>query len=187
MSNPKKGYLQVLSSSSAGDDMFREVPILYAETVKLGAQKIIDLGVHHGLSARTFLIAAIETDGHVWSVDIHRCSYARALIRAWGLANRWTFTVMDDLEYVKTWKGGQVDIVMIDTCHYYDHTLKELEAYAPLVRPGGLVFLHDTIPAHPVIKVHEAIIEFINRHPGEYDFFNHPTVHGLGRLTKKQV
>lgn len=183
--NPKKHYLQALSQSSAGDDMFREVPILYAETIGSNAKKIIDLGVHHGLSTRAFLIACYETDGHVWSVDIRDCPVARALINAWGLEDRWTFTIMHDLEYVKTWKKGLVDLVMIDTSHGYEHTLKELEAYTPLVRKGGLIFLHDIIPAHSGIKVHEALTEFLKKRMHAYDYFLYKTPHGLGRLTKK--
>lgn len=185
MTNPKKGYLQILGDSSVGDDMYREVPILYAETVKLKAKKIIDLGVHHGLSTRAFLIACVETGGHVWSVDVRDCSFARQTIEAWGLSDMWTFTVMNDLEYIKTWDQGLVDIVMIDTVHFYMQTLKELEAYAPIVRSGGLIFLHDTIPANSQIKVSEAITEFLKRHLDEYDYYNHQTKYGLGRLTKR--
>lgn len=178
-------YLALLSRREAGDDMFREVPILYAEAIRIGARKIIDLGVHHGLSTRAFLLAAVKTDGHVWSVDIRDCPVARQTISAWGLADRWTFTIMDDREYVKTWKGGPVDIVMIDTSHYQAQTLQELELYTPLVRCGGLIFLHDTIPADVYFGVHLALAAFLNGHTGEYDYHNFQTVHGLGRLTKR--
>ena len=185
MFNTKKGLLGVLSGSAAGEDYFREVPLAYAETIRVKARKIIDLGVHHGLSTRTFLIAAIETDGHVWSVDIQDCPVARKFINSWGLGNRWTFKVMDSLDFIKTWQNGPVDIVHIDTSHAYEQTLKELEAYAPIVRPGGLILLHDTIPAHPGIKVMEAIATFIKNHPGKWEFYNFKTKYGLGRLTKK--
>jgi cephalosporin hydroxylase len=36
------------------------------------------------------------------------------------------------------------DILFIDTSHAYMHTLRELEAWMPFVRPGGTVLLHDT-------------------------------------------
>jgi len=178
-------FLDVLVRDPHGDDMFREVPILYDESIRLGAKKTIDLGVKYGLSTRAFLLACAVTDGHVWSVDVTDSPYARQKIREWGLADRWTFTIMDDLEFIKTWKEGPVDIVMIDTSHYYEHTLRELEAYSPIVRSGGLIFLHDTIPAAACMKVSEAIIDFLKAHPGKYDYYHYLTVHGLGRLTKK--
>lgn len=185
MSNPKKGYLDVLSGEGAGEDMFREVPLLYGAVIHLKARKILDLGVLHGLSTRAFLIGCIETDGHVWSVDLKECPIARQHIAAWGLEDRWTFTVMDSLSYVKTWKEGLVDICLIDTSHTFEQTLAELEAYTPLVRSEGRIFIHDTIPAHPGIKVMDALQKFLGDHPGEYDFYNFKTKYGLGRLIKK--
>ncbi len=60
-----------------------------------------------------------------------------------------------------------VDILFIDTSHAYAHTLAELQLYAPRVRKGGLVFLHDTevrVPdsliGEPEYPVKKAITEY---------------------------
>jgi cephalosporin hydroxylase len=60
------------------------------------------------------------------------------------------------------------DIVFIDTSHLYDHTVQELAIYRWLVRPGGVICLHDTelptpegAPPRPLYPVKKAVIEFI--------------------------
>lgn len=41
--------------------------------------------------------------------------------------------------------GQQIDCVFIDANHAYDDVLRDYEDYRPLVRPGGLVALHDIV------------------------------------------
>jgi predicted O-methyltransferase YrrM len=43
--------------------------------------------------------------------------------------------------------GGQpVDFLFVDGDHTYDGVARDYELYTPLVRPGGLVALHDVVP-----------------------------------------
>jgi predicted O-methyltransferase YrrM len=44
--------------------------------------------------------------------------------------------------------GGQIDLLFIDGDHSYEGCRADVEMYGPLVRPGGLVVLHDILP-HP--------------------------------------
>ena len=37
-----------------------------------------------------------------------------------------------------------VDVLFIDTSHLYEHTVKEIEAWFPLLAPNALVMFHDT-------------------------------------------
>jgi cephalosporin hydroxylase len=39
--------------------------------------------------------------------------------------------------------GAPIDVLWIDADHSYDGVKQDLEMYAPLVRPGGIVALHD--------------------------------------------
>lgn len=41
---------------------------------------------------------------------------------------------------------GPFDVAFIDGDHSYDGVRADFEAYSPMVRPGGLVGFHDTIP-----------------------------------------
>jgi len=48
--------------------------------------------------------------------------------------------------------GGPIDLVFIDGDHSYEGCRADVEMYGPLVRPGGLVVLHDILP-HPRVAV----------------------------------
>jgi predicted O-methyltransferase YrrM len=43
-------------------------------------------------------------------------------------------------------KGNQLDLLFIDGDHSYDGALSDFNRYSQLVRPGGLVCLHDVVP-----------------------------------------
>jgi len=163
-----------------------ELSILYEETVNLHAKKIIDLGVCHGGSTRTFLLACLKTGGHVWSVDIKDTSFTRNKISELELNHLWTFTIMDDLDYVKTWSEGMVDIIMIDTSHTYEQTHAELGAYSKLVRIKGVIFLHDVNPKLFEGQVKRAINKFLETEADNWDYTEFNTKFGLGKLVRKK-
>ena len=43
---------------------------------------------------------------------------------------------------------GPLDVLLIDGDHAYESVKRDFELYAPLVRPGGLVILHDIVEDH---------------------------------------
>jgi predicted O-methyltransferase YrrM len=58
----------------------------------------------------------------------------------------------ETLEYVKELLGGrEVDFLFVDGDHTYDGVARDYDLYSPLVRPGGVIALHDVVPqgAHP--------------------------------------
>jgi predicted O-methyltransferase YrrM len=44
--------------------------------------------------------------------------------------------------------GGALDVLLIDGDHSYDGVRRDFELYTPLVRPGGLIILHDIVQDH---------------------------------------
>ena len=53
----------------------------------------------------------------------------------------------ETLEQLRTLLGGrEVDFLMIDGDHTYAGVRSDFESFVPLVRPGGLVALHDIVP-----------------------------------------
>ncbi len=122
-------------------DIVDHLPRLHDEA-SIGDAVVIELGVRSGNSTAAFL-AAIETNGgFLHSVDIRPCQLP------WGTHPQWSFTVGDDLVLADD-LPDDVDIVFIDTSHHYLQTLAELELFAPKVKPGGVVLLHDTELEHP--------------------------------------
>jgi len=122
-------------------DIQQHLPRLHAEAA-IGNAQIIELGVRSGNSTAAFLAAVEEHGGHVWSNDLHPPPVP------WVGHPQWTFIAGDDLE-IADQLPDDVDIVFIDTSHYFQQTAAELELYVPKVRPGGVLLLHDTELRHP--------------------------------------
>jgi hypothetical protein len=63
----------------------------------------------------------------------------------WAELPYWRLRVGDDMApETRAWAPAELDVLFIDTSHHYEHTLAELRTYAPRVKPGGVILLHDT-------------------------------------------
>ncbi len=68
------------------------------------------------------------------------------------------------------------DICLVDAGHAYETALGDMEAALPLVRPGGLIAVHDVDPARPMPEatpehaapVLDALLSFTRAHALEY-------------------
>lgn len=102
--------------------------------------RVLELGTRGGNSTSAFL-AAVEKSGWVWSIDIN----PPQVPEWWHGLSCWRFLQADDMsEQALAWAPPVVEVLFIDTSHEYAHTLSELRAYGPRVRPGGVILLHDT-------------------------------------------
>lgn len=145
------------------DTDIRDHLAYFVETCEeLDAKRVIELGVRDGNSTVAWLYGLDKTEGHLWSVDPDG--------RAVGTIpdDRWTFVYGYDTDQaVIDQLPTQVDVVFIDTTHYYQHTLDELELYVPRVRPGGRVLLHDTELEMPDGAINEPAFP-VKKAVGEY-------------------
>jgi predicted O-methyltransferase YrrM len=119
--------------------------ILYKKVKELNAKVIVEIGVDKAYSTLVLLKAAIETNGHLYSVDI--LSVLDGIKRMHDSKldlNYWTFTNQDSLEYIRSWKLP-IDILYLDSNHLAEHTFKELEAYSKFIKSNGVILLHDTL------------------------------------------
>jgi predicted O-methyltransferase YrrM len=116
-------------------DIVQHLPRLHEEA-SIGDAVVVELGVRSGNSTAAFLAAVDEHGGHVYSVDCCRPQVS------WFGHPQWTFRLGDDMTLVDD--APDCDVLFIDTSHHYRHTLAELEAFVPKVRPGGVVLMHDT-------------------------------------------
>jgi predicted O-methyltransferase YrrM len=138
--------------------------------------KVLELGTYHGFS--TLILADILSTntrpGRIVTVEPLPApqEFARRGIEAAGLSPAVHFvsgysldrSVLDEVQ-----AQGPYDMLYIDTSHYYEPTLQELETYLikrAMVRPCGMVFLHDiAYPMGDDRGVGAAVDEWIARHP----------------------
>jgi predicted O-methyltransferase YrrM len=112
------------------------------------------------VAAPDALLVSIDLPGgrwgggyQLWRVPLYR-AFARdrqriVLLRADSRAPRTAGRLVDILD------GKPIDLLFIDGDHSYAGVKADFGAYAPLVRPGGIVALHDIVadPDQPEVEV----------------------------------
>ena len=159
-------------------DINEHLPMFVELVAATNAQHVIELGTRTGVSTIAWLYGLEATGGRLTSVDIDE----RPAIGEW---DRWTFIHGDDLDPDVVAQLEPADIVFIDTSHLYEQTVHELNLYRWLVKPGGLLVLHDTelpipegAPPRPLYPVKTAMVEFCQANG--YRYTNRPNCWGLG-------
>lgn len=161
----------------APSDINEHLPVMADLVKQLDAQHVIELGTRSGVSTVAWLHALAATGGRLTSVDID----TMPPIGEWP---HWTFVQADDTNPELIASLEPADIVFIDTSHRFQHTLDELNLYLPLVKPGGVIVLHDTeletptdFPGDTNYPVMRAVQAFTDEHVLEW--VNLPNCWGL--------
>lgn len=126
---------QIRNEMNINTDISSHLDTLWSKTVEMSPKKIVELGIRGGESSRIFGYAAKEVGAEMIGVDIVPCAYPG------------TFIQSDDVAYASVYKstyGADIDVLFIDTSHYYDHTVQEINAWFPLLSKSALVIFHDT-------------------------------------------
>ena len=107
------------------------------------------------------------------------------------------------MEFLKSY-DKQIDLIFIDDWHEYSHVLAELELIKDKVSSAGLITMHDTMygnwePNYHVDMnpecprygkefanggVYQALKDFTEKYPNEWEFCTIPVDHGLTILRK---
>jgi predicted O-methyltransferase YrrM len=140
-------YQKLLGYSNHKDtDISSHLPVIFVHSLLQQPKIAIESGVRSGESSLAFKSALESLGAKLIGIDIDQQSvevYDRL-----NLSNS-EFKVMDDLNFSAWWhtsalKDQKSDIIFIDTSHYYDHTLKELAIFVPLLNQQGFLMFHDT-------------------------------------------
>jgi hypothetical protein len=118
-------------------DIQRHLPRLRREA--RGA--VLELGVRGGNSTAALLAGVEDRGGTVWSVDVDP-----VCAQVFAGHPQWRFACADSRDVDAVLAVGlpdQLDLLFIDTLHEYDQVTSELELWAPRVRAGGRILLHD--------------------------------------------
>lgn len=130
------------------EDMIRMQEVIY----RVQPDIIIETGVAHGGSLIYYAsICKIIGKGRVIGIDIEIRPHNRRLIEEHELASYISLfegdsTDVDIVKQVKSSvKAGEKVLVILDSCHEYQHVLKELEAYHDMVAIGSYIVATDGI------------------------------------------
>ena len=126
-------------------DINEHLAMLYAETIRMQPQLIVEIGVRNGESTYTFERAARLNEATLVSIDIEDCAHV-------SHASNWHFIHEDDITFAARFEewcrirkiDPQIDVLFIDTSHYYEHTRQEIKYWFPHLAERSIVFFHDT-------------------------------------------
>lgn len=124
-------------------DIQAHLPLLFT----LSKGNVLELGVRSGTSTCA-LVAGVEVHkGKVWSVDIDsRCS---EVFKGHPL---WNFFCTNSTDPALLGQlPREFNLLLLDTEHDYDQVYSELNMWAPHVKPGGVICVHDT-ESFPEVK-----------------------------------
>lgn len=114
--------------------------------------RVLEIGTLNG--GTLFLLAcAASRDARLLSLDLRQYNHAhRFLFRHFGCRSQKIHVQRIDSHaeetrrWVEEWFDRQpLDLLFIDGDHSYEGVRRDWELYSPLVRPGGLIALHDIV------------------------------------------
>lgn len=117
---------------------------------------IVEIGCWLGDSTSIWGQWAKDNDAVVFAIDHWKDNHDTGLIDAADVYNQFLVNmsemgltrnifpvVGDSAESAKYFKDGFADFIFIDACHLYSRVSKDIEAWFPKVRRGGLFCGHD--------------------------------------------
>jgi len=118
---------------------------LFAESVSMAPRTIVELGVRDGESTFVMERVAGLFGSKLVSVDVEDCISSCSY-------EKWYFVRSDDVEFADRFEAwctesgvdSKIDVLMVDTSHLYDHTVREIECWFPFLADRAKVFFHDT-------------------------------------------
>ena len=131
--------------ASSLTDIDEHLETMYVEGLLCRPKLIVELGVRGGTSTAIFEQVAEICGSTIISGDIDDCSRV-------AQSPRWHFFRDDDVHLAEMFPQycrqlgitPEVDLLFIDTSHYYDHTVEEIRAWFPLLSGRAKVMFHDT-------------------------------------------
>ena len=113
---------------------------LYRWAEEEDAKLIYEVGIFTAKSTAAFLVSLSHRDGRLISCDIN--PHTERMMEYADLERFWTCRIMSSKDFIET-LSEQADMVYLDGSHTYDAVSHELRGFWPLVKPGGLIIVHD--------------------------------------------
>jgi len=120
-------------------DISSHLDTIYLRTLEMNPKQIVELGVRGGESSKIFSCVNEDIGSSVVGVDIDQCDYS--------FVKNGTFYKASDTVFhgfYKSLYGPNIDVLFIDTSHFYEHTVQEIKYWFPLLSQKALIIFHDT-------------------------------------------
>lgn len=146
-----------------------EIESLYERVCALKPRRVLEIGTARGGSLYLWTQAAVA-DAVIVSVDLPRGRFGGGypecrvpFYESFAQPNQTLHLMRADshapqsVERVRAlFNNEAIDFIFIDGDHTYEGVKTDFDRYAPLVRVGGLIAFHDTLPRddEPTIQVH---------------------------------
>lgn len=124
--------------------------------------RLVEIGTYKGCSFSYLVIEAINSGKKFDIVGVDACP--------WPDVEKDFHTNMeplkghfrtlfggDSFERAKDFEDESIDFCFIDANHTYDYVIRDIQAYLPKMKPGGIMAGHDFNGAHPGVV--QAVIE----------------------------
>jgi predicted O-methyltransferase YrrM len=136
---------EVRDFAATPGDIDEHLELMFMEATLHRPKLIVELGVRGGVSTFCFERAARFSDAWLISVDIEDCSHISSY-------PKWHFVQADDIDFANDFTAycvargihPSIDLLFIDTSHYYEHTVQEIRSWFPLLSRHAKVMFHDT-------------------------------------------
>lgn len=134
-------YLETIQEyiHNNNSDISSHLDTIYMKVLEFKPKNIVELGVRSGESSKIFNYVNQEINSNIVGVDIDECDYS--------FMKNGTFYKANDIIFYAFYRslyGNNIDVLFIDTSHYYEHTVQEINYWFPLLSHKALVIFHDT-------------------------------------------
>lgn len=148
MTHKQRDFYHIAKESGASQDAF-ELSKLLEIVDRIKPEKILEIGVHRGLSIKAWRQA--WPDAFVVGVDsdfgpLEFTDFEQVLGDSHDPETKEKFSTV-----------GQFDFIFIDGDHTLEGVRKDYEMYGSLVRPGGIMAFHDIMRSPERISYHAGV------------------------------
>ncbi len=190
----RKWYAETSAQNLAGECAVPLMSLLQGLVMGNVVRSIVQLGTFAGYSALLlgFFLRQMGARRGLFSLEIDEflCGYSRGWLDRADLLEFVQVEHRSSLDPASTglataYLGRAPQLVLVDSSHEYEATMRELEAWYPALAPGGLMVLHDTsrfAADFDVTKkggVSAALREWRGKHPQLEAFSLNADVHAM--------
>jgi predicted O-methyltransferase YrrM len=146
-------YEDTARANSIGEINVPAMSMIQGLVMGSAISRIVQLGHYYGYSALLlgFMLRTMGAGGKLLSIDIDPKAndFTQKWIDQAGLREQVALRLGNSaaessVEAAFEELGGSPELVLLDSSHQYEHTLRELDVWVPRMDPGAIMLLHDT-------------------------------------------